>query len=57
VYVDILLTNQTIDYSQYDLLHFFNIIHPADILSTHIAYKGALCDFHHLRRIRTRRHR
>jgi len=30
--VDILLTDQVIDYEQYDLLHFFNIIRPADIL-------------------------
>ncbi len=30
--VDILLTDQKIDYSKYDLLHFFNIIRPADIL-------------------------
>ncbi|MGZ3756974.1 MAG: glycosyltransferase family 4 protein [Mucilaginibacter sp.] len=26
------LTNEVIDYEQYDLLHFFNIIRPADIL-------------------------
>ena len=30
--VDIYLANQTIDYSKYDLLHFFNIIRPADII-------------------------
>ncbi len=30
--VDIFLANQSIDYKQYDLLHFFNIIRPADIL-------------------------
>ncbi len=30
--VDIKLTNQPIDYKKYDLLHFFNIIRPADIL-------------------------
>ena len=30
--VDILLTSETIDYDKYDLLHFFNIIRPADIL-------------------------
>ncbi|MBS1934596.1 MAG: glycosyltransferase family 4 protein [Bacteroidetes bacterium] len=30
--VDIFLTGQYIDYSMYDLLHFFNIIRPADIL-------------------------
>ena len=30
--VDIRLCNEEIDYSQYDLLHFFNIIRPADIL-------------------------
>lgn len=29
---EILLSNQAIDYSQYDLLHFFNITRPADIL-------------------------
>ncbi len=28
----ILLTNQTIAYKQYDLLHFFNLTRPADIL-------------------------
>ena len=32
VFVDIKLTNEKIDYSIYDLLHFFNIIRPADIL-------------------------
>jgi glycosyltransferase involved in cell wall biosynthesis len=30
--VDIRLTNEKISYEQYDLLHFFNIIRPADIL-------------------------
>ncbi|HWK04835.1 MAG TPA: glycosyltransferase family 4 protein [Puia sp.] len=30
--VDIRLTNEKIDYDRYDLLHFFNIIRPADIL-------------------------
>ncbi len=33
--VDIILTNQPIDYARYDLLHFFNIIRPADII-THV---------------------
>ena len=32
VTVDVKLSNEAIDYSQYDLLHFFNIIRPADIL-------------------------
>ena len=32
VQVDIKLTDQDIDYQAYDLLHFFNIIRPADIL-------------------------
>jgi len=32
VEADILLSNQTIDYNKYDLLHFFNITRPADIL-------------------------
>jgi len=32
VKVDILLSNQTIAYDKYDLLHFFNITRPADIL-------------------------
>jgi glycosyltransferase involved in cell wall biosynthesis len=32
VQVDIHLGNKTIDYSEYDLLHVFNIIRPADIL-------------------------
>lgn len=32
VTVDIKLTNDVIDYEHYDLLHFFNIIRPADIL-------------------------
>lgn len=32
VQVDIKLTNEEIDYSRYDLLHFFNVIRPADIL-------------------------
>jgi glycosyltransferase involved in cell wall biosynthesis len=30
--VDIKLCNETIDYTTYDLIHFFNIIRPADIL-------------------------
>ncbi|HVY75125.1 MAG TPA: glycosyltransferase family 4 protein [Puia sp.] len=30
--VDIFLSNQNIDYAAYDLLHFFNIIRPDDIL-------------------------
>jgi glycosyltransferase involved in cell wall biosynthesis len=29
---DIRLSNEVIDYSSYDLLHFFNVIRPADIL-------------------------
>lgn len=32
VEVDIKLTNEKIDYTLYDLVHFFNIIRPADIL-------------------------
>ncbi|MDP4148577.1 MAG: glycosyltransferase family 4 protein [Bacteroidota bacterium] len=32
VEVDIRLTHEKIDYDNYDLLHFFNIIRPADIL-------------------------
>lgn len=39
VHVDIRLCNEEIDYSSYDLLHFFNIIRPADILS-HIKKSG-----------------
>jgi glycosyltransferase involved in cell wall biosynthesis len=35
VEVDVLLASSNIDYSRYDILHFFNIIRPADIL-THI---------------------
>ena len=30
--VDIRLSNEPIDYTSYDLIHFFNIIRPADIL-------------------------
>jgi glycosyltransferase involved in cell wall biosynthesis len=30
--VDIYLTNQPVDYSRYDLFHYFNIIRPSDIL-------------------------
>lgn len=30
--VDIRLTNEEIDYAAYDLMHFFNIIRPADIV-------------------------
>jgi glycosyltransferase involved in cell wall biosynthesis len=30
--VDIKLTNQPVQYQQYDLLHFFNIVRPADII-------------------------
>ena len=32
VKVDVKLTHEPIEYSQYDLLHFFNITRPADIL-------------------------
>jgi glycosyltransferase involved in cell wall biosynthesis len=32
VEVDVRYSNEIIDYSSYDLLHFFNIIRPADIL-------------------------
>ena len=32
VCADVLLSDQDISYDQYDLLHFFNIIRPADIL-------------------------
>lgn len=32
VQADIKLSDQVIDYSQYDILHFFNLIRPADIL-------------------------
>ncbi len=39
VAVDIFPTNERPDYRQYDLLHFFNIIRPADILY-HIAQSG-----------------
>lgn len=35
--IDIKLTHEKIDYKKYDLLHFFNIIRPADIL--HHLYK------------------
>jgi glycosyltransferase involved in cell wall biosynthesis len=37
--VDIKLTNEVIGYESYDLLHFFNIIRPADILH-HIRASG-----------------
>jgi glycosyltransferase involved in cell wall biosynthesis len=39
VEVDIYPTNKDIDYSKYDLLHFFNIIRPADILG-HVEKSG-----------------
>src|SRR5690606_22811516 len=32
VLVDIYLAGQDIEYKKYDLLHFFNIIRPADVL-------------------------
>jgi len=32
VHVDIILSNEKVDYSKYDLLHLFNIIRPADHL-------------------------
>jgi len=32
VVVDILLSKDEVDYDKYDLLHFFNLIRPADIL-------------------------
>jgi glycosyltransferase involved in cell wall biosynthesis len=37
--VDVKLTNEKMDYGPYDLLHFFNIIRPADILK-HIRLSG-----------------
>jgi glycosyltransferase involved in cell wall biosynthesis len=37
--VDIKLTNEAVEYRQYDLLHFFNIVRPADIVS-HINRSG-----------------
>ncbi len=39
IYADIKLTSEKIDYSNYDLLHFFNITRPADILY-HIRKSG-----------------
>ena len=39
VTVEIVLTDQPIDYSHYDLLHFFNIIRPADI-AVHVQRSG-----------------
>lgn len=32
VQIEIRLTNESIDYSRFDLIHFFNIIRPSDIL-------------------------
>jgi glycosyltransferase involved in cell wall biosynthesis len=32
VHIDIRLTNEPIDYSEFDLIHFFNIIRPSDIM-------------------------
>jgi glycosyltransferase involved in cell wall biosynthesis len=32
IHVDVKLTHEPIDYDKYDLLHFFNIIRPADML-------------------------
>lgn len=42
VEIDIYLTSQPIDYSRYDLLHFFNIIRPADIIH-HMRVSGKPC--------------
>lgn len=39
IVADILLSDQDIDYSQYDLLHFFNIIRPGDIM-VHVERSG-----------------
>src|SRR5450755_1356342 len=39
ILVDIRLTNETIHYNQYKLLHFFNLTRPADILH-HIGKAG-----------------
>lgn len=39
VQVDVYLAYEEIDYSKYDLLHFFNIIRPADILK-HVQRSG-----------------
>lgn len=37
--VDVRISNETIDYGPYDLIHFFNIIRPADILK-HVLRSG-----------------
>ena len=43
VEVTIRLSNEAIDYSKFDLIHFFNIIRPADIL-LHMERSGkAIC--------------
>ena len=39
VQADVRLCNEVIDYREYDLLHFFNVIRPADILK-HIERSG-----------------
>jgi glycosyltransferase involved in cell wall biosynthesis len=39
VMVDVYLANQSIAYAQYDLLHFFNIIRPADVIK-HVKQSG-----------------
>lgn len=39
VSVDVRLTTEKIDYQQYDLMHFFNIIRPSDILF-HVKHAG-----------------
>jgi len=40
VEVDVKLTNEVIDYDQYTIVHFFNVIRPADILSHTQYIKG-----------------
>ena len=40
--VNIKLSNQKIDYSKYNLIHFFNIIRPSDIIY-HVKNRAAVC--------------
>ena len=40
--VDVCLSNETIEYDRYDLLHFFNIIRPGDMLQ-HIKRAANSC--------------
>ena len=45
VEIDIKLTDEKINYKEYDLLHFFNLIRPADILPHIQKFEYSFCSY------------